>query len=309
MKSFCKRVYQTIKYSIQRVDIGAQSAQLAFYLLMSLVPLLLIVSNLIPLLPISSADLMTYLDTILPNNVRQIIETMLTSYLNSYSSSSLSFGVIVALWSSSQAFNVMQRVFCSIYNTKPRQNVIIMRLMSLFMSCLFIFLIVFVGLMLAYGGSILRLMQEFTLIREGIDVIFDHFKWIVASVILATVLGAIYYVMPNVKWKLRFVLPGAIFSTIGILVASQAYSVYISFATSSALTDGTIGIFIVLILWLYLISMVILFGAWINVLYYDYKYIPFIKERLYEEKWVTHKYYSKHFTMNTLEMRHEHEKK
>lgn len=272
MKKFLKKWQQTILHSMKRLELGAHSAQLTFYLLMSLVPIVLVIGNLIPLLPISYDKFMDYLAPILPENLQPMIEQMITSYLNSYNGNSIFLGSLIALWSSSQALNVMQHVFNTIYHTTPRKNKILARLLSFFMSILLILLIIGVGLVLAYGSSILRLLQEIALIREGIDVIFNHFKWLVALVVLVSGLSAIYYIMPNVKRKLRYVIPGAIFASLGILVVSQMYSTYVSIATTSALTDGTLGVFVMLMLWLYAMSMVILLGAWVNVLCYDYRH-------------------------------------
>ncbi|MBS4749864.1 YihY family inner membrane protein [Granulicatella sp. zg-ZJ] len=286
---------QAVSFNMKRVDIGSQAAQLTFYILLSLVPIILVIGNIIPLLPISYDSVKEYLDTFLPESIRELVDTMLQHYLHSYSGSSLFLGIIVALWSSSQAFNVIQKVLNDIYHTKERKNFLVSRLFAFFMSLMFVIIIMLVGLMFAYGGTILRLLQQFTIIRGGMDVIFDNFKWIVAFSIIFILLWVMYYAVPNVKWKMRYALPGAVFSTTSILLASQLYSIYIGNATNNALTDGTIGVFIVLMLWLYVVSMVILFGAWLNVLYHDYKYMPFLKKAQYEQKHIKEVYYSKDF--------------
>ena len=58
----------------------------------------------------------------------------------------------------------------------------------------------------------------------------------------------------------------------GFLLVSQLFSLYISFAWKQAPGSGAIGVFIVLMIWLYLLGNVFILGGILNVIYYDYKH-------------------------------------
>jgi membrane protein len=99
---------------------------------------------------------------------------------------------------------------------------------------------------------------------------FENFRWIVAFLIIAIIMTVIYYVVPNVRWSFKYSLPGAAFATIGFLLISQLFSLYVGVAGNQAIGNSAIGVVITLLLWLYLMGTVLILGGFLNVMLYHY---------------------------------------
>ena len=81
---------------------------------------------------------------------------------------------------------------------------------------------------------------------------------------LAGGMAIIYYFAPNVKQKWSWTVPGTLFALLAFLVASFMFSLYLRFVPSYSLTYGSLGTFIVLMIWLYLLGLIMCIGGEIN---------------------------------------------
>ena len=73
---------------------------------------------------------------------------------------------------------------------------------------------------------------------------------------------------PNIKLKIKSVIPGTIFTTVAFLAASWGFSYYVSNFGNYSATYGSIAGVIILIFWLYITGVIIILGAQINSIFY-----------------------------------------
>lgn len=257
----------------KRAEIGRQAAELAYYVLLALFPLLLALANFIPFLPIPTDQVLEYVELGVPDQVATIILPILEGYLEGGNGGAISIGIIISLWPASKAFTVFQRVLNQVYDADERKNFIISRIFSFLTVLLMVSLVGAVAFIFVFGREILELIQSLIPIDIlGIITAFEYFRWIVAFGILIIIMTFIYYFIPNVKWPLKYAVPGAILTTLGFLLVSQLFSLYIRLAGGASIGTGTIGVFIVLMIWLYLLGIVFILGGVLNVIIYDYKH-------------------------------------
>ncbi|MGX7419899.1 YihY/virulence factor BrkB family protein [Carnobacterium gallinarum] len=270
-KAKLTKVLKITEENWTKANISSQAAQLAYYVLLSLFPVLLVAGNLIPFLPINVNQIYPYLESSVPADIYKLLTPILDSILHSSSGTAISFGVITAIWSSSSGFNALQQVLNVVYGANMRKNFIIARIFSFFIALVMIAVLGAVILVFVFGEQVMQFLQEklnfsMTLLPE-----FTSIKWIGTIVVLLVVFIMLYWLVPNVKWGFKYTLPGAIFATVGWLVSSQAFSLYVRFQGGKSIGTGTLSIFIVLMLWLYLIATILLLGGFLNVLVYHYR--------------------------------------
>ncbi|MBP2966690.1 YihY/virulence factor BrkB family protein, partial [Acinetobacter baumannii] len=94
---------------------------------------------------------------------------------------------------------------------------------------------------------------------------FKTIRWPLTSSVLLVILIMLYYFVPSAKVHFRSILPGAIFTTIGWMLVTQFYSIYIIYFSKRINSYGAIGSVIFFILWLNLASTLIIIGGVINV--------------------------------------------
>ncbi|MGY3778433.1 YihY/virulence factor BrkB family protein [Isobaculum melis] len=266
-----KRLFHLIVERVNEADISNSAVVIAYYLLLSIFPLLIVLGNLLPYLSFEVNEVMGYLATIVPENIYSALEGTLRSLLTNSSGSLLSFGAIGALWSASRSMNALQNGMNKAYGVDGRLNFIVVRIASLLFMLALILGVLVVVLVFSFGQQALSFVAQHIDISGNIITAFTSLKWPLTIVILIAVFVLLYYLVPNVKLSLRSTLPGALFATTGWIVISQGFAFYVSEFASRTISYGSVGVFIVLMLWLYLAGYVITLGAVINAVIHEYR--------------------------------------
>ncbi|MBC2318095.1 YihY/virulence factor BrkB family protein [Listeria booriae] len=270
-KTKLKQVGEIAKTNWKSARVTSHAAQLTFYILLSILPMMLVFGNLIPLLPIPKEEIYNTLQTFMPPEVYDILHPVIESMLTNASGTAISLGLITAIWSASKCFSALQEVLNIVYQAPDRKNFIVTRIMSFLMMLVIIVVLGAVVFVFAFGEQIVTFLQnQFDL---KLDALADlgATKWFITPILLFILFLIIYWLVPNVKWKIRKSVIGALFATIGWLAATELLSAYVSFQGDKILGFGSLSIMIVIMLWLYFVSIILLLGAFINVIIDAYK--------------------------------------
>lgn len=277
-KEKAKAWLDIIKPNWERAEVSPNSAELAYFILLSIAPILLVVANVIPFLPITATEVLPYLKTALPPDIYKIVQPMLMDFLSQTRGGVISIGLITSLWSASKAFNATQLVLNDVYGVEERKNFIIVRVVSFIINLAIVGVVGVIMFAFVFGKQILHLIENILNVKLTFVEEVLSYRWLILLIVLIVVLTLIYTFLPNHGLSFKFALPGALFATIGWLVLSQAFSLYVSFAGGAATGSGAFGVFIILMLWLYLSAIVFLLGAMINGIYFQYKYNKTVAE-------------------------------
>ncbi|MBC1937665.1 YihY/virulence factor BrkB family protein [Listeria grandensis] len=270
-KTKLKQVGELAKTNWKSARITSHAAQLTFYILLSILPMLLVFGNLIPLLPIPKEDIYATLQTFMPPEVYDILHPIIESMLTNASGTAISLGLITAIWSASRCFSALQEVLNIVYQAPDRKNFIVTRVMSFLMMLVIIVVLGAVVFVFAFGEQIVTFLQDQFDLKLDALADLGVAKWFITPIFLFILFLIIYWLVPNVKWKIRKSVIGALFATIGWLVATELLSAYVSFQGDKILGFGSLSIMIVIMLWLYFVSIILLLGAFINVIIDSYK--------------------------------------
>ncbi|MBC2057566.1 YihY/virulence factor BrkB family protein [Listeria booriae] len=270
-KTKLKQVGEIAKTNWKNARITSHAAQLTFYILLSILPMMLVFGNLIPLLPIPKEEIYDTLQTFMPPEVYDILHPVVESMLTNASGTAISLGLITAIWSASKCFSALQEVLNIVYQAPDRKNFIVTRIMSFLMMLVIIVVLGAVVFIFAFGEQIVTFLQDQFDLKLDALVDLGAAKWFITPIFLFILFLIIYWLVPNVKWKIRKSVIGALFATIGWLVATELLSAYVSFQGDKILGFGSLSIMIVIMLWLYFVSIILLLGAFINVIIDSYK--------------------------------------
>lgn len=274
------RFIETTQHRMIDSEIGNTSVVVAYYLLLSLFPLLIAVGNLLPYLHIDPNEVLPYIAEAIPKAIFEDLKPAIQSLLTQRSGGLLSISALAALWSASQSINALQTAMNKAFGVEQRKNFIIVRIMSLLVILLFMIAIVGVVGVLGLGKTILDLLQPIVHFSTDFIDTFQALKWPVTSLVLLVIMCLIYRVVPNAKLTFRSIIPGAIFATAGWMLLSQAFGLYIKYFSSKIASYQIIGSFIILMLWLNFAATIIILGGIINAV---------VKEYLSNEK-IQHRY-------------------
>lgn len=263
-------LFEIIWQRLQDADVLNSAKVLVYFALLSIFPLLIVLGNLFSLMHIDQSNVMTYVKMAVPTNIMQWLLPTVNNLMKHSNGGLLSLGAIVTLWSASRGINAMKISFNRAYGVKSPQNFLIRRIFSMVTTLLLLFTIVLMIVIFTFGLQFLEFLAPILMIPERLIRAFAAWRWPATFIALFLVLVFIYYFLPNVKLKLRTILPGAFFTTIAWLLLAQVFALYVRYFGTRWISYGTIGTFIVLLLWLNFSGIVIIGGAVINAVTYEY---------------------------------------
>ena len=261
-KGFSKSLFGNISSN----DVTGLAAQIAYYFLLSLFPLLIFIVTLLPYLPVEQGDILGVVRDFAPGETMSMIEETLQDVMSNRNSGLLSVSIIATIWSASNGMNAIVKSLNRAYDVEETRSFIATRLMSILLTFAMILVFVIALLLPVFGKQIgLFLFSQFGFSDQFLA-IWNGIRWAISPIILFIIFVGLYYFAPSKRIKCLSAFPGAIFATLGWVLVSLAFSYYVgSFGNYSA-TYGSIGGIIVLMIWFYLTGIIIMIGGEINAL-------------------------------------------
>lgn len=254
----------------QRARLPQHSAMMAYYTLLSLFPLLLVLANIIPLLPIDTAELLDVAASILPENISSIVEPILINYLESGSGGAITIGVITSLWSASALVVNLRFILNEIYGTTDiAKNFIVGRILAPLIFLGIIGAVTILLFLFIFGETLIQIIEGILNVDFMIIETLFSFRTPILIVVLLIVFSLVYQLIPDIKTPYKFAFPGAVVSTIGMLLLSELFTFYVNYSNNDALSNAAIGSFVALMLYLYFVYLIILAGAVVNAVVFE----------------------------------------
>ena len=262
------RVLKATVQEFQRDDALGLAAQLAYYLILALFPFILVLVSLMGTFgsPKLASEILDYFQRVMPEQAYKIIETFTANIISGQADAPelFTFGILFTIWAASGAFaaliNALNRAY-DVEETRPFWKVRgIAILMTLGLSVL-----VLAGvLLLVVGEPIGRTIADVFGLEGTFLFVWDVARWPAALFFMVFTVALLYYFSPDVEQPFRWITPGGLIGVLLWVLASVAFNFYVSNFGSYNKTYGSIGAVIVLLLYLYISSLTILFGATLN---------------------------------------------
>lgn len=258
--------FHKLMFRIGKDDASGLSAQLAYYFLLSLFPMLIFLLTLIPFLNVKKETITDLISQNAPGDTAKMITDIINDVMNNANGGLLSFGLIAALWSASNGMTALMNAFNVSYEVEDARNPIVSKLLSVLFTLIMV-LVFGVALALPiFGEQIGNYLFGNIGLGDQFKWVFNLVKFVLPVLVTFVVFTTLYAIAPNIKLQIKSVLPGALFATIVWLGASFLFGFYVNNFANYSKTYGSIGGVIVLMLWLYLTGFIIIIGAQINAI-------------------------------------------
>ena len=285
LQKFGNRLWNIIQENLMHVNIGVESAALTYYILLSIIPIIMLIANIIPLLPIPVDVIFKTMRTIFPADINEVLIPILRNYLGNFNGGALSVGLLILFWPASQMFSSIQRSLNVLYGAPVRRNFIFERFFAVVIAMAAILIVFAVSIVFIFGEQVLRLVGEFFSLNLA-SVILDlsFLKWGLLFGTVFLLMSFMYFSIPNVKWSFLYAFPGGLFTTVGFVLISQLFSIYIHYAGRNFTANGAFGTLIIFMIWLYFIANVMILGGVLNVIVYRFRHPKKDTEGVTDEK-------------------------
>jgi membrane protein len=260
-----KRVWS----EVNKDDVFGRAAQLAYYFLLALIPLLIFLTSAIGLVIGSGTGmrhtLFNYLARVMPMSAFQLIDSTMTELSQASGGGKLSFGILAALWAASSGMGAITDALNVAYDVKETRSWLKRRVVALALTtALSVLIIVALGVVLGGGKVADYLAASFGL---GTAFIWSWkiIQWPLALAFMLLAFALIYFFAPDLRdQKWAWITPGSVVGVGLWLMVSFGFRAYLHFFDSYSKTYGSLGAVIVLMLWLYLTGVAVLIGGEIN---------------------------------------------
>lgn len=254
-------------WTIRNGLLATRASSLAFHFFLAMIPfglVMVIVSAYIPFFDLEK-DVLPVFGSFIPETIFNQFVSNLDEFHNSTVNSLISFGFILALYFSSNGFSVLIRSFNnSKIDFKKRSWGSIKITALVFVFVIIVGLFALVMLVLLERKFFNYLAEHSDFISAHLSLIFSLTTALLVAVMLYFAIASIYYFGPSKRKGFRFFSAGGTSATILIILISKLYSFYIQKFAKYDELYGSLGTIMMLLLWIYLISFVLLLGFELN---------------------------------------------
>lgn len=258
--------FQSLMFQFSKDNTSGMAAQLAYYFLLAIFPLLIFLLTLVPLFQIDQATITQMIQDYAPSDIAGTLEKIIGDVMTSSSGGLLSVGLLVTLWSASNGMTALMNAFNVAYDIEDNRNFIVAKLLSIVFTVILALSVILTFVLIVFGEAIGNLMFGVIGLDQQFQTLWNLVRSILPVLLVFVVFLVMYTTAPNIKLTIKSVIPGTIFTTIAFLVASWAFSFYISNFGNYSATYGSIAGVIIMILWLYITGVIIILGAQINAI-------------------------------------------
>ena len=265
----------------QASDSELTSVAVAYYWLISIFPLLLVVINILPYFQIPVSNFLNVTNGFLPDTVYDVVAKIVMEVLTQPSTGLLSFAVLSALWTFSKSMNYLQKAFNKAYGVAKSRGLIYQQLMSLFVSFSLQILFALALFLSVFGRILLDFLKNYWQSDNPIFVYLEDLTGPLVFTLIFAILVMFYYFLPNVKVpRIRYVLPGSIFVLLTLVLILNIFSASVNHYINNLVEVRFASsiIFVVTMFWFILLAKILIIGAVINASVQSLKDLNFRKD-------------------------------
>ena len=276
-----KPLLKAFLHYYQASDSELTSVAVAYYWLISIFPLLLVVVNILPYFKIPVSNFLKVVNEFLPDTMYDVVAKIITEVLTQPSTGLLSFAVLSALWTFSKSMNYLQKAFNKAYGVAKSRGLIYQQLMSLLVSFGLQILFACALFLSVFGRILLDFLKNYWQSDNPIFVYLEDLTGPLVFTLIFAILVMFYYFLPNVKVRrIRYVLPGSIFVLLTLVLILNIFSASVNHYINNLVEVRFVSsiIFVVTMFWFILLAKILIIGAVINASVQSLKDLNFRKD-------------------------------
>ena len=251
--------------TVKQMHIPLHAAYAAYFIVLAVFPALVLILSVLRYTGMEVRGLVELLDDILPSTMAEGAEELIYSTYRNSSGAMVGVSAVTALWSASRGVYGLLTGLNAVYGVSENRGYIYTRSISVGYTFVFILILLLTLVLHVFGNSIINLMRQ---VNNPVVIFFTDLidlRFFLLLFLQSLVFTLMFMVLPN-KRRSRFMesLPGGVLSSLGWLVFSDIYSIYVeNFSKYSTIYGSVYGIAITM-LWLYCCMSILFYGGALN---------------------------------------------
>jgi len=243
-------------------NVSAFAASTAFFIFLSLVPMLIVICAVIPYTPLTEDTLLWAIGDVVPDKIFPLAEGLVRDVYES-SDGILPVAVLITLFTAGKGMLALMRGLNAVGGVKETRNYFWVRIVASFYTALLLIMVVVTLFVMVFGNRFVdMLLYKMPQLRPLVAMLMN-LRFLAIWLLLVVLFTAIYAYVPNGKrLAFRGQVPGAIFTSIGWSVFSWGFSLYVDWTDYSIY--GSLALIILSMLWTYACMYIVMVGAFLN---------------------------------------------
>lgn len=250
--------------NLSRLRVPVYAANACYFIVLAVFPALLVLLGLLRYTPLEVERLGEMLEGILPEVLLVPAEELILLTYDNTSGAALGLSAVTALWSASRGIYGLLTGLNAIYDVSEDRGYLYTRLLSVVYTFAFLLVLLLTLGLHVFGTSLLGLLERsgapfFWFLLNLIDLRFFLLLFVQTGIFCA-----MFMVLPNRRNRFWDSLPGAVLASLGWLVFSDLYSIYVERFARLTNVYGSVYAVALSMLWLYCCMSIVFYGGALN---------------------------------------------
>ena len=256
-----------IRGIIREAQVGIYASGAAFFLFLSIIPIIIIISGLLPNQTIISNDTVNLSQAVVPEKIYLFLVGIAQSY-HGNNLTLLSVSAIIIFWSASRGMLALIRGLNHIYGVEEEKNYFLIRLKAIFYTIFLLMAIIMSVGILILGNTIAEWIFADNKFLSALWGVLGALRHVFVAFLISILFCTMYYILPNnqLDWKKHY--PGAVCTSVFWTLYSFLFSVYIEYFEGFSMY-GSLTTIVMVMFWLYFCMYIFFCGALINKFYVE----------------------------------------
>jgi membrane protein len=250
-------------------DVTGRAAELSYYFLLALFPLLLFLISTLAFFAGPGSELrqslFDYVTRAMPPTAADLVGKAVNEANQAAGGGKVAFGILAALWAASNGMGAISKTLNIAFDVEETRPWWKQRAVAIGLTLALSVLIVSALALVLFGGRIGESVAGLAGLGDAFALAWKIVQWPVVFAFMFVAFALIYYFAPNLEdpqWY--WISPGAAVALVLWLASSLVFRLYLQFFNSYSATYGSLGAVIILMLWFYLSGLAILIGGEFN---------------------------------------------
>lgn len=246
------------------------SAEMAYFLILSIFPLIGLIISIVSLTFLTPARVVILLEQVLSQNAFESINEEIIRGVTEVSTVPLiSFAMIGTIFSASGGIFAFIRSLNRAYEIDETRHYIKIWMIAMIETVIITGIMILALFVMVFGEVFQNYISNHYSSLQALGQIWKSLRYLLIQFFIFIIFSLLYYVSPNIKVKYKNVLPGALLVTFGWVLISWGFSIYVNNFKNFSKAYGSLGAGMLLLVWLYWNSTLILIGGELNAYFFQ----------------------------------------
>ena len=251
---------------LNRMRIPQLAANTGYFIVLSVFPALLLVLSALSYTGLTVENLLEMLEGVLPQALMGTARQLILSVYKNASGAVAGVSALTAIWSSSRGVYGLLTGLNAIYGVSEDRGYLYTRFISVLYTFALEAVILLTLVLHVFGNSLLKFIRSLNLPAMTVLTDILDLRFVFLLLVQSLLFTLMFMILPNRRNRFWESLPGGLLASIGWLLFSNLYSVYVTHFPSYANIYGSVYAIAISMLWLYCCLEIIFFGGALNQL-------------------------------------------